>query len=156
LRRPGARGSDVVGIFLAEVTERVGRTRPDSGGQYDHDRAGVLPLEQPLPLRQLVVFQSAPPQQVPAARDWLRRDPAAPVHLCAAAAGPVRQRSYSALGLAMALPRRIRVLPHRGGGEDDHPFVSVPEKRRNRGGNWSVISRQEWVETVFTTKGTKS
>src|SRR5262249_36485531 len=90
------------------------------------------------PLRQLVVFQSASRQQVPAPRHRRGRDPAAPVHLCAAAAGPVRQRSDSAWGLAMALPRRIRVLPHRGGGEDDHPFVSLLEKSRNRGGGGGV------------------
>src|SRR5262249_6768881 len=116
-------------------------------------RSGVLPLEQPLPLRQLVVFQSASRQQVPAPWHRRGRDPAAPVHLCAAAAGPVRQRSDSALGLAMALPRRIRVLPHRGGGEDDHSLVSLLAKCGNHGGSGSVISEQRKCGKQYDHKG---
>ena len=138
LRRPGARGSDVVGVFLDEVSGRLGRARPDSGGQHDHDRSGVLPLEQPVPTGQFAVLQGASRQQVPAPRHWRGGNPADPLHLCAAAASFIRQRSDPASRLAMALPGRLRVLPHRGGGENDHPFVSLLAKCRDRGGSGGV------------------
>ena len=86
-------------------------------------------------LDQLAVFQGSPWQQVPAARHRRGHNPAAPLHLCAAVAGPVRQRSDPALGLATPLPGRPDFLPRRGGGEDDYPFVGLLAEFRDRGGS---------------------
>ena len=140
LRRPGATGSDVVGVFLDEVAERIGPARADGRGQHDHDRSGVLPLEQPVPAGLVAVFQGASRQQVPAPRHWRGHNPAAPLHLCTSATGFIRQRSDPALGLATPLPRRPDFLPRRGGGEDDYPFVGLLAECRNRGGSGGVIS----------------
>ena len=138
LRRLGATGSDVVGVFLDEVAERIGPARADGRGQHDHDRPDLLPAQQPLPAGLLAVFQGASRQQVPAPRHWRGHNPAAPLHLCASATGLVRQRSDPALGLATPLPGRPDFLPRRGGGEDDYPFVGLLAECRDRGGSGGV------------------
>ena len=102
LRRLGAARLHALGVLLDEVAGRIGRARADGRGQRHHDRPGVLPPEQPLPARLVVVAQGAYGQQVPAARHRCGRDPAAAVHLHAAVPGDVRQRGHPALGLALA------------------------------------------------------
>ena len=101
----------------------------DGRGQRAHDRPGLLPAQQPLPAGLVALPQGASRQPVPAARHRRGRGPAAPVHLRAAAAGAVRHRGHPARGLALALPRRPRVLPRRGGREVDHPLDAAGRER---------------------------
>ena len=92
----------------------------------------LLPAEQPLPDRQLALDQGAHGEQVRCARHRCRHRPATALHLCAAAAAPVRQRGDSPLRVAVADRGRFRVLPRGGTGEAHHPFERVAAQRRHR------------------------
>ena len=69
--------------------------RPDGRSQCDHDRTDLLPVEQPLPHRLVVVAESASGQQISALRHSRGRRPAVAVHLRLAVPGDVRQRVRS-------------------------------------------------------------
>ena len=51
IRRPGPPRSYALGVLLDEVARRLRPARPHGRGQHDHDRPGILSLEQPLPAR---------------------------------------------------------------------------------------------------------
>src|SRR5262249_9033784 len=71
------------------------------------------------PDRLLAVDQRASRQPIPAAGRRRGRGLADPVHLRAAVASPVRDRSSAAADLAVAGARGPLVLPHAGGGNTD-------------------------------------
>ncbi len=69
----------------------------------------------------LAIPQGASRQQVFGDGRWCRSGLAAAVHVHAAVPGALRDRSNSAVGMAMAFHGWSCVLPCRGGGEADHP-----------------------------------
>ena len=103
LRRPGAAGPHLVGVLLDEVAQRLRRTCAGGRGECARHRPGLLPAQQPLQAGLVAVAQGASRQHVSAAGHRRGRDPAASVHLRAAAPGAVRHRGHSALGLAVAV-----------------------------------------------------
>src|SRR5262249_43023869 len=78
-------------VLLDEVPGRIGPARPDGRGERYYDRSDLLPLEQPLPAGQLARDQGAFGQPLSTAWHRCGRDPAAALHLRAAAATVVRQ-----------------------------------------------------------------
>ena len=90
----------------------------------------------------LALVQGASWQQVSAARHRRGRGVATAVHLRAAAAATVRQRSHPALGLAVAVRGRPRVLPRGRGGKADHSLSGLfaAHRYRGRSGRVKVLS----------------
>ena len=122
LRRRALARSHSLGVLLDEGARGVGPARADGRGQHAGHRSGLLSVEQPVQDR-LVAVAFCPSRQPLSANRHRRgdRDPAAPLHLRAAAAVRVRDRGDTARRLALAIPRRPDFLPRRRDREGDHP-----------------------------------
>ena len=136
--RSCAAGLHAAGILLDEVRRRLRPARPHGRSQRHHHRPDLLPVEQSLPARLVVVAEGAYGQQISALRHPRGRRPAVAVHLHHAIPGDVRQRIDPALHLALAPRGRPCLFPRRGGGKARHPLVGVVAERRHGGGGWDV------------------
>ena len=121
----GAACPHPVGVLLDEVARRRRRTCARRRSQYARHRPGLLSAQQPLQDGFVAVDRRASWQPLCAARRRRGHHSPASVHLCAAAAAFVRRRGHSPGCLAVAVPRRLGVLPHRRGGEIRHSRLSI-------------------------------
>ena len=131
--------ADLVGILLDEVEGRVRRARSGGRRECAGHRSNLLSAQQPLQAGLVPVAQGPSRQQVSGDGDWCGRGLAAPVHLCAAVPNSLRDRGDPALGMAVAVRRRLRVLPCRRSGEADHSHLASCACRSGSGGSGCLI-----------------
>src|SRR5262249_27107473 len=161
-RGPG--GLHAGGVLLDEVSERIGRPRPDGRGQCHYPRSSLLPVQQSLPDRLLADDQGASWQPIPAAGGRRGRGLANTVHLRAAVAAGLRHARVPLGVRAVAGAGGFFFLPHRGGEKTDpspgppwvspagHATIPTQEKEETRPMRTAdkPMKRQEYDKALRT------